>query len=92
MIWLFRATYALRDEMNTTSAPFPAGVDEYPIANLTAVASNIVGPPRVKEEDIRADFADGFKLVELKEIRFDSSNEDQKSALAWRIVLERTAD
>ena len=35
--------------MNVTSAPFPAGVDEYPIAGLTAIASNMVKAPRVKE-------------------------------------------
>ncbi len=43
------ATYELRDEMNVTSAPFPYGVDEYPIANLTATASQMVKPPRVKQ-------------------------------------------
>ncbi len=43
------ATYDLRDQMNVTSAPFPAGVDEYPIASLTATASTMVKPPRVKE-------------------------------------------
>ncbi len=43
------ATHELREEMNVTSAPFPYGVDEYPIANLTATASNLVKPPRVKE-------------------------------------------
>lgn len=43
------ATYELRDEMNVTSAPFPHGVDEYPMANLTATASRLVKPPRVKE-------------------------------------------
>ena len=43
------STYGLREHMNVTSAPFPAGVDEYPIAGLTAIASNIVKAPRVKE-------------------------------------------
>ncbi|MEM9358846.1 MAG: flavin reductase family protein, partial [Pseudomonadota bacterium] len=43
------ATYDLREQMNVTSAPFPAGVDEYPIASLTAKASTMVKPPRVKE-------------------------------------------
>lgn len=42
-------TYELRDEMNVTSAPFPHDVDEYPMANLTATASRLVKPPRVKE-------------------------------------------
>jgi flavin reductase (DIM6/NTAB) family NADH-FMN oxidoreductase RutF len=43
------ATYDLREQMNTTSAPLPHGVDEFPIAGLTAAKSTIVKPPRVKE-------------------------------------------
>ncbi|MGI9521945.1 MAG: flavin reductase family protein [Hyphomicrobiaceae bacterium] len=43
------ATYDLREHMNITSAPFQHGVDEYPIAGLTATPSHIVKPPRVKE-------------------------------------------
>ncbi|MGI9423717.1 MAG: flavin reductase family protein [Hyphomicrobiaceae bacterium] len=43
------ATYDLREQMNVTSAPFPPGVDEYPMAGLTATASRLVRPPRVKE-------------------------------------------
>ncbi len=43
------STYDLRDQMNVTSAAFPAGVDEYPMAGLTAIASNKVKAPRVKE-------------------------------------------
>jgi flavin reductase (DIM6/NTAB) family NADH-FMN oxidoreductase RutF len=43
------ATWDLRFEMNTTSAPVPRGVDEFPLASLTAAASRLVKPPRVKE-------------------------------------------
>jgi flavin reductase (DIM6/NTAB) family NADH-FMN oxidoreductase RutF len=43
------STYDLRAHMNMTSAAVPYGVDEFPIAGLTAVASNVVKPPRVKE-------------------------------------------
>lgn len=43
------ATWDLRFEMNTTSAAVPHGVDEYPIAGLTAAPSRLVKPPRVKE-------------------------------------------
>lgn len=43
------ATYDLRDQMNTTSAPVPHGVDEFPLAGLTAAKSHLVKPPRVKE-------------------------------------------
>ena len=43
------ATWDTRFQMNVSSAPVPANVDEYPIAGLTAVASHFVKPPRVKE-------------------------------------------
>jgi len=43
------ATWDLRYEMNATSAAVPHGVDEFPIAGLTAVKGNLVKPPRVKE-------------------------------------------
>ncbi len=43
------ATWDLRYQMNTTSAAVPHGVDEYPIAGLTAAPSKLVKPPRVKE-------------------------------------------
>ncbi|MDX2158521.1 MAG: flavin reductase family protein [Hyphomicrobiaceae bacterium] len=43
------ATWDLRYEMNATSASVPYGVDEYPIAGLTAVAGTMVKAPRVKE-------------------------------------------
>jgi flavin reductase (DIM6/NTAB) family NADH-FMN oxidoreductase RutF len=43
------ATLDLRYNMNMTSAAVPRGVDEFPIGDLTAVASRLVKPPRVKE-------------------------------------------
>jgi len=43
------ATWDLRYEMNATSASVPYGVDEFPIAGLTAAPSRLVKPPRVKE-------------------------------------------
>ena len=43
------ATYELRENMNVTSAPVPHGVDEFPLAGLTATPSKFVKPPRVKE-------------------------------------------
>lgn len=43
------ATYDTRFEMNTTSATVPHGVDEFPLAGLTAAPSRLVKPPRVKE-------------------------------------------
>jgi flavin reductase (DIM6/NTAB) family NADH-FMN oxidoreductase RutF len=46
------ATYDLRDRMNVTSASVPYGVDEFPIAGLTATPSRLVKPPRVKESPV----------------------------------------
>lgn len=46
------ATWDLREEMNLTSAPAPAGVDESQIAGLEMVASELVKPPRVKASPI----------------------------------------
>lgn len=43
------ATYELRNHMNMTAAPVPRGVDEFPLGDLTAAASKLVKPPRVKE-------------------------------------------
>jgi flavin reductase (DIM6/NTAB) family NADH-FMN oxidoreductase RutF len=46
------ATYELRFHMNTTSAPVPHGIDEFPLAGLTVAPSRMVRPPRVKESPV----------------------------------------
>ena len=43
------ATWELREHMNTSSAPVPSHVDEFPLARLTATPSRTVTPPRIKE-------------------------------------------
>src|SRR5256714_13273195 len=43
------ATWDLRLAMNTTSAPFPRGVDELRAAGLTPAPCRLVRPPRVAE-------------------------------------------
>ena len=43
------STWDTRTAMSVSSAPVPTGVDEYPIAGVTAIASKFVKPPRVKE-------------------------------------------
>lgn len=42
-------SHALRDAMNATSAPLPAGEDEFARAGLTPLPSRTVAPPRVSE-------------------------------------------
>lgn len=43
------ACYALREQMNATSATFARGVNEMEKAGLAAAASRMVKPPRVKD-------------------------------------------
>lgn len=50
------------------------------------------GPPGVKEEEIRGDFAQGFKLTRLRTFRFDPTPGESRGALAWSVLLERVAD
>jgi flavin reductase (DIM6/NTAB) family NADH-FMN oxidoreductase RutF len=45
-------TWALREAMNITSAPAPAGVNEFELAGLTMAPSELVRTPRVKESPI----------------------------------------
>jgi SAM-dependent methyltransferase len=49
------------------------------------------GPPRVKEEEIRADFAKDFQLEDLRETRFDTADPAKKGALAWFVLLRRAS-
>lgn len=43
------STWALRDQMNLSSAPVAPSVDEFELAGLTKAASRFVKPPRVAE-------------------------------------------
>lgn len=47
------------------------------------------GPPRVREQDIRSDFTNGFRLLQLREFRFDPARGQKQGALAWSILLQR---
>lgn len=58
------STYELRTEMNVTSAAVPYGVDEFPLSGLTAVKSNLVKPPRVKESPAALE-CKHWKTIEL---------------------------
>jgi len=47
------------------------------------------GPPRVKEEELRADFSPDFEFVELRESHFDTSDPNATGALSWFVLLRR---
>lgn len=45
-------TEDIAEQMNDTAMDFPPEIDEFEISGLTAVKSNIIKPPRVKESPI----------------------------------------
>lgn len=47
------------------------------------------GPPRVNEEELRADFSNLFEFESLRETRFDTADPNKKGALAWIVLLRR---
>jgi SAM-dependent methyltransferase len=47
------------------------------------------GPPRVTEEEIRGDFSEDFRIVELRETKFDTQESGGQGAMAWFVLLER---
>ncbi len=49
------------------------------------------GPPRVSAQDICQDFATAFKVVQLREFRFDATEIDGQTdrPLAWSILMRR---
>jgi len=49
------------------------------------------GPPRVREQEIRADFSPLFEFQWLRETHFDTSDPNRQGALAWSILLRRKA-
>jgi len=46
------ATWETREAMNKSSASAPHGIDEFDLAGLTPIPSNLVKPPRVKESPV----------------------------------------
>lgn len=59
------ATFALRERMNETSAPFPRGDSEFARAGLTMAECRLVAAPRVAESPAALE----CKVVEVIEIR-----------------------
>jgi flavin reductase (DIM6/NTAB) family NADH-FMN oxidoreductase RutF len=67
------ATWDTRFNMNVSSAPVPADVDEFPVAGLTAAASRFVKPPRVKEAPAALECRH-WKTVELPDVQGDQGH------------------
>ncbi len=58
------ATWELRDAVNTSSAPAPAGVDEFELARLTKARARVVRAPYVAESPVHLECV----LTELVEL------------------------
>lgn len=61
------ATFALRDQMNATSAPLPRGESEFEYAHLATAPSRCVAPPRVAASPaaLECKVSDIFRLNDM---------------------------
>ena len=50
------------------------------------------GPPVVAEQDFHSELEPAFRIVRLREFRFDGSQQDTRQHLAWSCFLRRTAE
>ncbi|CAN7482068.1 flavin reductase family protein [Variovorax sp. LjRoot290] len=76
-------TRELGDKMNQTSAPHPHGVDEFPLAGLTAVPGRMVNVPRVAESRAAME----CKVVDIVQLR---NTADEKVG-GWLVLGEVVA-
>jgi len=65
------ATWALREQVNLTSAPAPHGTDEFEIAGLTKASSELVAPPRVAQSPVNLE----CRLVKVVDLLTDDPND-----------------
>jgi len=76
-------TRELGDKMNATSAPVAHGVDEFPLAGLTAVPGRVVNVPRVGESRAAME----CKVVDIVQFR----NQAGKKVEGWIVLGEVVA-
>jgi flavin reductase (DIM6/NTAB) family NADH-FMN oxidoreductase RutF len=74
-------TWDLREQMNLTSAPAPAGVDEAAAVGLEMVPSTLVKPPRVKASPIH------MECKYLQTVDLPSENPDSRNAVVFGQVI-----
>ena len=74
-------TWDLREAMNLTSAPAPAGVSEAEVAGLEMVPSRLVRPPRVKASPIH------MECRYLQTVDLPSKVADSRNAVVFGEVI-----
>lgn len=75
------ATWALREQVNTTSVAAPHGVDEFEVAGLTKAASSLVAPPRVAESPVH------FECRLVKVVDLPASQEGGSNTVIFGEVI-----
>jgi flavin reductase (DIM6/NTAB) family NADH-FMN oxidoreductase RutF len=76
------ATWDLRLQMNTTSAPAPRGIDEFELAGLTKAPSRVVRPPLVSESPVNLE----CKLVQIVELPTHEPSGTRNNLVIGRVV------
>lgn len=75
----------IAEAMNRTAAEYPADVDEFEIAGLTAVPSSLIGAPRVAESPVNME-------CRLKQVVPIGEGEDEHGLVIGEIVLMHVRD
>jgi flavin reductase (DIM6/NTAB) family NADH-FMN oxidoreductase RutF len=75
------ATWALREEMNATSAQVARSVDEFELAGLTPAPSRLVKPPRVKESPVH------LECTHLKTVELPSNDPERPNLVVFGRVV-----
>ncbi|WP_422368728.1 flavin reductase family protein [Pelagibius sp.] len=74
-------TWDLREAMNQTSAPAPAGVNEAEVAGLEMIPSTLVAPPRVKASPIH------MECTYLQTVDLPSDDPTARNAVVFGQVI-----
>ncbi len=82
------ATWALRDEMNGSSATVPHGVDEFALVGLEKAASRIVKPPRVAASPVAME----CRVLRVFDFEPEAPGERRSSVVFGRVLAMHFAD
>lgn len=74
-------TVALAEPMNATSAPAPHDTDEFTLAGVTAEASELIAPPRVKESPVH------FECRHVQTVDVLSARADHRNMVVFGEVI-----
>jgi flavin reductase (DIM6/NTAB) family NADH-FMN oxidoreductase RutF len=82
------ATYALREEMNGSSATVPHGVDEFELVGLAKGTSQCVKPPRVAASPVAME----CRLLRVVDFEPEAAGERRSSVVFGRVLAMHIDD